>query len=141
MAFLGILIYCAFQTFLSARLSFALYSNTLILWARIVLMIIALVVLLLSNKKKLKIEYFELALVMINYFLILALVFNIVARSLFRGTNDLKWSPGDGGFTEHIISSSCEWAFVFFIIVILTTFVIDYNRIRTLNVTFYYDNN
>ena len=63
MGFIGILIYCAFLTFISAQLTFALYSNTVIVWIRIVLLTLALTSLNLG-----KINYtFSLWKIFINF--------------------------------------------------------------------------
>jgi hypothetical protein len=52
-----------------------------------------------------------------------------LAGAKFHGESRLKWKPEDGGFTEHIISTSSEWSMALGILVYFLSFSRDFHRL------------
>lgn len=53
-------------------------------------------------------------------------VFTVLAHRKFHGDNPSKWNPGDGGWTEHVIASSSEWALGLLILLYLSSFAYEF---------------
>ncbi len=57
-------------------------------------------------------------------------VFKSIANKKFHGKSYIKWLPTDGGFTEHVISTSSEWILAILLMFILISFVPDFKEIQ-----------
>jgi hypothetical protein len=53
-----------------------------------------------------------------------------MASKKFHGQSVVKWEPTDGGFTEHVISTSSEWILGVLLMFILISFVPDFKEIQ-----------
>jgi hypothetical protein len=52
------------------------------------------------------------------------------AYEKFHGVDTVKWEPNDGGFAEHVISTSSEWLAAALLMLVLGSFLPDFRHIN-----------
>lgn len=106
LAFVGLFVYCSFQTYISFKLAFVMYSTRNIFYFRCVMLVLCFIDGVVGTIAK------------------------FVASSKYHGQNPLKWLPSDGGWSDHVTSTACEWIFSIILMIILSSFALDYRRLK-----------
>ncbi|XP_077868915.1 DNA damage-regulated autophagy modulator protein 2-like isoform X2 [Saccoglossus kowalevskii] len=57
-------------------------------------------------------------------------IFAAVAQSKWEGEKPTKWSPEDGGFPEHIVSTVSEWILAVSFLLYFFTYIREFQKIR-----------
>ncbi|CAF0945891.1 unnamed protein product [Brachionus calyciflorus] len=57
-------------------------------------------------------------------------IFLIISFGKFDGEDRVQWKHTDSGFVEHVISTSSEWALVFFLIMVFVSFTNEFRQIE-----------
>jgi hypothetical protein len=80
----------------------------------------------------LKIFIFNIVNLFTNFktFFILVSTFKGIANRKFHGIDKVKWKPTDGGFTEHVISTSSEWTLAILLMLMLISFLPDFKQLQ-----------